>query len=183
MSPHHPPPPDAPGFRRALLFWLKLGLIGFGGPAAQIAIMHRELVVAKRWIAERHFLAGLDLCMLLPGPEAQQLAAILCSAITTWTTFLPGLLLVLLAAPWLERLTTLPSLSAALTAITAAVTGLILHLAISFAASALRHEDHTLDLFTTGIAATSFLLLRTTPLPLALVVALAPIASIIRHFW
>ncbi len=57
-----------------MVFWLKLGLIGFGGPAAQIAIMHRELVETKRWIDDRHFLNGLNFCMLLPGPEAQQLA-------------------------------------------------------------------------------------------------------------
>ena len=63
-----------PSFREALAFWLKLGLISFGGPAAQIAAMHRELVETKRWIDGRHFLNGLNFCMLLPGPEATQLA-------------------------------------------------------------------------------------------------------------
>jgi chromate transporter len=58
----------------ALRFWLKLGLISFGGPAGQIAIMHRELVEQKRWISEKRFLHALNYCMLLPGPEAQQLA-------------------------------------------------------------------------------------------------------------
>ena len=66
-----------PSFREALAFWLKLGLISFGGPAAQIAAMHRELVETKRWIDGRHFLNGLNFCMLLPGPEAQQLATYL----------------------------------------------------------------------------------------------------------
>lgn len=58
----------------ALKFWLRLGFISFGGPAGQIAIMHRELVEQKRWISERRFLHALNYCMLLPGPEAQQLA-------------------------------------------------------------------------------------------------------------
>jgi chromate transporter len=58
----------------ALKFWLKLGFISFGGPAGQIAIMHRELVEQKRWISERRFLHALNYCMVLPGPEAQQLA-------------------------------------------------------------------------------------------------------------
>ena len=70
-------PPEPPTFRQALVFWLKLGLISFGGPAAQIAAMHRELVETKRWMDERHFLNGLNFCMLLPGPEAQQLATYL----------------------------------------------------------------------------------------------------------
>ena len=62
------------GFREALLFWVKLGFINFGGPAGQIAIMHRELVDRRRWIAEGPFLRALNFCMILPGPEAQQLA-------------------------------------------------------------------------------------------------------------
>jgi hypothetical protein len=61
-------------FSEALRFWLKLGFISFGGPAGQIAIMHRELVEEKRWISESRFLHALNYCMLLPGPEAQQLA-------------------------------------------------------------------------------------------------------------
>lgn len=60
--------------RQAFLYWLKLGFISFGGPAGQIAIMHQELVVEKRWISEARFLHALNFCMLLPGPEAQQLA-------------------------------------------------------------------------------------------------------------
>ncbi|HEX2544186.1 MAG TPA: chromate efflux transporter, partial [Ramlibacter sp.] len=67
-------PPQHVTFTEALLFWLKLGFISFGGPAGQIAIMHRELVEQKRWISERRFLHALNYCMLLPGPEAQQLA-------------------------------------------------------------------------------------------------------------
>lgn len=61
-------------FAEALRFWIKLGFISFGGPAGQIAIMHRELVERRRWLSEERFLHALNYCMLLPGPEAQQLA-------------------------------------------------------------------------------------------------------------
>src|ERR1700741_459045 len=71
-------PPDAAvtpvSFGEAFWFWLKLGFISFGGPAGQIAIMHQELVERRRWISERRFLHALNYCMVLPGPEAQQLA-------------------------------------------------------------------------------------------------------------
>ena len=66
--------PPQVGFWEAFRFWLKLGFISFGGPAGQIAIMHQELVEARRWISERRFLHALNYCMVLPGPEAQQLA-------------------------------------------------------------------------------------------------------------
>ncbi len=67
-------PPARPTFREALSFWLRLGFISFGGPAGQIAIMHTFLVDKKRWISDSKFLHALNYCMLLPGPEAQQLA-------------------------------------------------------------------------------------------------------------
>lgn len=66
-------PPEV-SFGEAFRFWLKLGFISFGGPAGQIAIMHQELVERRRWISERRFLHALNFCMVLPGPEAQQLA-------------------------------------------------------------------------------------------------------------
>ncbi|WP_395731937.1 chromate efflux transporter [Prosthecobacter sp.] len=69
--------PSMPTFATALRYWLKLGCISFGGPAGQIAIMHKELVEKRRWISETHFLHALNFCMLLPGPEAQQLATYL----------------------------------------------------------------------------------------------------------
>src|ERR687895_1014604 len=62
------------GFWEAFRFWVKLGFINFGGPAGQIAIMHRELVEKKHWISEGQYLRTLNFCMLLPGPEAQQVA-------------------------------------------------------------------------------------------------------------
>lgn len=66
--------PARVSFVTAFYFWLKLGFISFGGPAGQIAIMHQELVERRRWISERRFLHALNYCMVLPGPEAQQLA-------------------------------------------------------------------------------------------------------------
>ena len=80
MTPIIPPTTNAaaeqntPTFKEAFFFWLKLGWISFGGPAGQIAIMHQELVDRKKWISNDRFLHALNYCMLLPGPEAQQLA-------------------------------------------------------------------------------------------------------------
>ena len=72
--PNQVPSSPTVSFFSAFLFWLKLGFISFGGPAGQIAIMHQELVERRRWISERRFLHALNYCMVLPGPEAQQLA-------------------------------------------------------------------------------------------------------------
>jgi chromate transporter len=97
MQPHHPgqATPSIP-FTQALGFWLKLGFISFGGPAGQIGIMHQALVVERRWISERRFLHALNYCMLLPGPEAQQLATYLGWLMhKTWGGVLAGVLFVL----------------------------------------------------------------------------------------
>jgi chromate transporter len=67
-------PNNAIPLRESFRYWLKLGFISFGGPTGQIAMMHKDLVEKKKWIAEDHFLQALNFCMLLPGPEAQQLA-------------------------------------------------------------------------------------------------------------
>ncbi|WP_245768247.1 chromate efflux transporter [Geopseudomonas sagittaria] len=78
------------------MFWLKLGLISFGGPAGQISIMHQELVERRRWISERRFLHALNYCMLLPGPEAQQLATYIGWLMhRTWGGVVAGALFVL----------------------------------------------------------------------------------------
>ncbi len=68
------PPLAAPTFSEAVRTWFKIGCLGFGGPAGQIALMHRILVDEKKWVDEPRFLHALNFCMLLPGPEAQQLA-------------------------------------------------------------------------------------------------------------
>jgi chromate transporter len=83
-------------FAEALKFWFKLGFISFGGPAGQIAIMHKELVDEKRWISEKRFLHALNYCMVLPGPEAQQLAIYIGWLLhRTWGGVVAGVLFVL----------------------------------------------------------------------------------------
>lgn len=101
------PPPVS--FREAFLFWLKLGFISFGGPAGQISIMHQELVENRRWISEQRFLHALNYCMVLPGPEAQQLATYIgwlmhrtWGGVVAGTLFvLPSLLIMLITLSWI----------------------------------------------------------------------------------
>jgi chromate transporter len=89
-------PPPSITLWQALKFWLKLGFISFGGPAGQIAIMHQELVEQRRWISEKRFLHALNYCMLLPGPEAQQLATYIGWLMhRTWGGIIAGVLFVL----------------------------------------------------------------------------------------
>ena len=88
--------PSSVSLLDAFWFWLKLGLISFGGPAGQISIMHQELVERRRWISERRFLHALNYCMLLPGPEAQQLATYIGWLLhRTWGGIMAGVLFVL----------------------------------------------------------------------------------------
>src|SRR3954467_12728654 len=88
-----------PSFGEAFRFWLKLGFISFGGPTGQIAIMHTELVDRKKWVSEERFLHALNFCMLLPGPEATQLATC-CGWLLhgTWGGIVAGTLFFLPAA-------------------------------------------------------------------------------------
>ncbi|HEY1172835.1 MAG TPA: chromate efflux transporter [Verrucomicrobiae bacterium] len=89
-------PPRPPTFAEAFRFWLKLGFISFGGPTGQIAIMHTELVEKRRWISDSRFLHALNYCMLLPGPEAQQLATYIGWLLhRTWGGIVAGALFVL----------------------------------------------------------------------------------------
>ena len=126
-----------PSFRQALRFWLLLGCISFGGPAGQIAIMHNELVDKRHWIEEEPFLRALNFCMLLPGPEAMQLA--------TWLGWrlhglrggiAAGVLFVLPAAVLMGVLSwaylswqSLPLMSGVVFGLQAAVLGIIVHAA------------------------------------------------------
>jgi chromate transporter len=88
-----------PTFAEAFRFWLKLGFISFGGPTGQIAIMHEELVERRRWISEARFLHALNYCMLLPGPEATQLATYIGWLLhRTWGGIVAGALFVLPSA-------------------------------------------------------------------------------------
>jgi len=89
-------PPDTASAASALRFWVKLGFISFGGPAGQIAILHQELVQRRRWISEGRFLHALNYCMLLPGPEAQQLATYIGWLLhRTWGGLAAGLFFIL----------------------------------------------------------------------------------------
>ena len=88
--------PPAVSFYQAFGFWLKLGFISFGGPAGQISLMHQELVENRRWISEQRFLHALNYCMVLPGPEAQQLATYIGWLMhKTWGGIVAGVLFVL----------------------------------------------------------------------------------------
>src|SRR5215207_5012373 len=83
-------------FLTACRFWLKLGFISFGGPTGQISVMHDELVEKKHWVSERRFLHALNYCMLLPGPEGQQLATYIGWLLhRTWGGLVAGTLFVL----------------------------------------------------------------------------------------
>ncbi len=88
-----------PSFREAFRFWLRLGFVSFGGPTGQIALMHTELVEQRKWIGEQRFLHALNFCMLLPGPEATQLATY-CGWLLhrTWGGIMAGVLFVLPSA-------------------------------------------------------------------------------------
>ena len=88
-----------PSFREAFWFWLRIGFISFGGPAGQIAILHEELVENRKWVSEDRFLHALNFCMLLPGPEAQQLATYMGWVLHgTWGGIVAGSLFVLPSA-------------------------------------------------------------------------------------
>src|ERR687888_2688190 len=119
-------------FGTALAYWLKLGFVSFGGPAGQIAIMHQELVERRRWISERRFLHALNYCMVLPGPEAQQLATYIGWLMhRTWGGIVAGgffvlpSLFILIALSWLYMAYgEMPAVAGLLYGITPAVGGL-----------------------------------------------------------
>ncbi|WP_371324049.1 chromate efflux transporter [Dechloromonas sp. ZY10] len=162
-------------FAEALRFWFKLGCISFGGPAGQIALMHRVLVEEKRWISEARFLHALNYCMLLPGPEAQQLATYLgwlmhrsLGGVVAGLLFILPSLLLLLALSWLYLAygdTAL--LGGVFYGIRPAVTAIVLHAAWRIGGKTLRHPALWL------LAAASFaaLALGRLPFPLLLLTA------------
>jgi chromate transporter len=138
--PFPEPAPDtsAPApvpFGQALLFWLKLGFVSFGGPAGQIALMHTELVERRRWISEKRFLHALNFCMVLPGPEAQQLATYIGwlmhrtrGGIVAGTLFVLPSLVLLVALSWVYvAFGNLPVVAGLFYGIKPAVTALVLH--------------------------------------------------------
>ena len=136
---HHPAQaaPQAVGFGAAFLYWLKLGFISFGGPAGQIAIMHQELVERRRWISEQRFLHALNYCMVLPGPEAQQLAIYIGwlmhrtrGGIAAGVLFVLPSLFILIGLSWMYMAYGhTPAVSGLFYGIKPAVTALVLHAA------------------------------------------------------
>ncbi|MFN2386601.1 MAG: chromate efflux transporter [Thermoanaerobaculia bacterium] len=137
-------PPD---FRTAFRYWLRLGCINFGGPAGQIAIMHRDLVERRRWISEERFLHALNFCMLLPGPEAQQLATYLGwllhgirGGLVAGTFFVLPSVFVLLALSWVYAAHGAnPVVSAVLAGLKPVVLAIVLDAAIRIGRRAVRH--------------------------------------------
>jgi chromate transporter len=140
-----PLPPVTLG--QAFRYWLKLGFISFGGPAGQIAIMHQELVEKKRWISERRYLHALNYCMLLPGPEAQQLAIYIGWLMhRTWGGIIAGglfvlpSLLILIGLSWIYlAFGHLPAVSGVLYGIKPAVTAIVLFAAYRIGSRALKN--------------------------------------------
>ncbi|MDB5932444.1 MAG: chromate transporter, chromate ion transporter family [Polaromonas sp.] len=127
--------PSPVSFYEAFRFWLQLGFISFGGPAGQIAIMHRELVEKRRWISEQRFLHALNFCMLLPGPEAQQLATYLGwlmhktrGGVVAGALFVLPSLLLLIALSWIYMaFGQLPLVAGVFYGIKPAVAAIVLH--------------------------------------------------------
>ncbi len=138
--------PVAPTRGEAFRYWLKLGFISFGGPAGQIAIMHHDLVDAKRWISEQRFLHALNYCMVLPGPEAQQLATYIGWLMhRTWGGVVAGALFVLpslvilIALSWLYMAYgDVPAVAGILYGIKPAVVAIVLHAAWRIGSRALK---------------------------------------------
>jgi chromate transporter len=148
VSQDQPPEPSAPSFKEAFLFWLKLGWISFGGPAGQIAIMHLELVDRRRWISNERFLHALNYCMLLPGPEAQQLAIYIGWLLhRTWGGIAAGVLFVLPSVFILFALSyiyivfgTLPWVAAIFDGLKAAVLAIVLAAVIKIGRKSLKNN-------------------------------------------
>ena len=129
--------PPSPSRTEAFFFWLKLGFVSFGGPAGQIALMHQELVERRRWISERRFLHALNYCMVLPGPEAQQLATYIgwlmhrtWGGIVAGSLFVLPSLFILIALSWVYMAYgQLPVIAGLFYGIKPAVTALVAHAA------------------------------------------------------
>lgn len=130
--------PSNVSLREALKFWTKLGFISFGGPAGQIAVLHQELVEKRRWISERRFLHALNYCMLLPGPEAQQLVTYIgwlmhrsWGGILAGSLFVLPSLLILIALSWVYiTFGQVPWIAAIFFGIKPGVTAIVLHAAV-----------------------------------------------------
>lgn len=167
------PPPVT--LKQASWYWLKLGFISFGGPAGQIAIMHQDLVEKKRWISERRYLHALNYCMLLPGPEAQQLATYIGWLMhRTWGGVIAGglfvlpSLLILIGLSWIYMaFGHLPAVAGVLYGIKPAVTAIVLFAAYRIGSRALKNGL----LWTMAALAFLAIFVFDTPFPLIVLVA------------
>ena len=141
-------PPQPVTFGEAFRYWLKLGFISFGGPAGQISMMHQELVEKRRWISEHRFLHALNYCMLLPGPEAQQLATYIgwlmhgsWGGIVAGVLFVLPSLLILIALTWIYiAFGNLPVVAGILYGIKPAVTAIVVFAAYRIGSRALKNS-------------------------------------------
>ena len=173
--------PAAVGFGEALRFWLKLGFISFGGPAGQIAIMHTELVERRRWISEQRFLHALNYCMLLPGPEAQQLATYIgwlmhrsWGGIVAGALFvLPSLFILIALSGVYLRFGDVPWVAGLFFGLKPAVTALVLNAAHRIGARALKNR------WMWAIAGAAFVAIFVFDTPFPLIVLAA---ALIGHF-
>lgn len=173
--------PPAPSFWQAFLFWFKLGFISFGGPAGQIALMHQELVERRCWISERRFLHALNYCMLLPGPEAQQLATYIGwlmhktrGGVVAGVLFVLPSLLILIVLSWLYiAFGDVPLMLGLFYGIKPAVTAIVLQAVHRIGSRALKNA------YLWSIAAASFVAIFILNLPFPLIVAVAAVLGYI----
>ena len=171
-------PPAVP-FAQALRYWLRLGFVSFGGPAGQIAIMHADLVEKRRWISERRFLHALNYCMVLPGPEAQQLATYIGwllhgvkGGIAAGALFVLPSLLILVARSWAYlAFGDVPAVAGALYGIKPAVTAIVLHAAWRIGRRALHNP------LLWALAAAAFLAIAVLHVPFPLIILGAAVAG------
>ena len=180
-----PARPHPPTFWEALRFWLRLGFISFGGPAGQIAVMHQELVERRRWISERRFLHALNYCMVLPGPEAQQLATYIGWLLhRTWGGIVAGglfvlpSLFILIGLSWIYMAYgQTPVVTGLFYGIKPAVTAIVLHAAHRIGSRALKSPPLWV------IAAAAFVAIFALSVPFPLIVLAAGIMGAMGGRW
>ncbi len=171
-------------YTEALGVWLKIGLLSFGGPAAQIALMHRVLVDEQRWLAERQFLSALNFCMLLPGPEAMQLATYagwrmhgVRGGLAAGLLFvMPGAILMLALSVVYALYGQLPAMEVLFLGVKAAVLAIVLEALIRVARRALQTKEHWL------LAGLSFASLFFFNVPFPVVVLAAAMIGVVSSW-
>ncbi|MER9299301.1 chromate efflux transporter [Mesorhizobium sp. M0621] len=169
------PVPTAPTFTEATKVWAKIGLLSFGGPAGQIALMHKELVEERRWIGEQRFLHALNYCMLLPGPEAQQLAIYIgwllhrtAGGLVAGILFVvPGALVMLLLSSFYVLYGDMPLVAALFFGVKAAVLAIVIEAVIRIGRRALKNRVMV------SIAVAAFIAIYALNVPFPLIVLLA----------